>query len=130
MWDRDQPVHHSDTTSESGLSSTSSGGGSVRSTRSNGLEIQTPNGKRIIGNPSGPTIITVSGMGSNHPYDSMLFNSIDEPLEAASGVTLSSTRGGGEYLFTLCKSEILNGNILTARSFKEVWWISFERPFL
>jgi len=31
-------------------------------------------GRRIMGNPSGPTVITVNGI-----YDSILFNSVDEP---------------------------------------------------
>lgn len=84
LWDR--PMH-SDTTSESGLSSASSGIASVRSYRSNGVEINTPSGRRILGNPSGPTIITVSGaMATNYPYDSMMYNSMEEPMDGVLGV--------------------------------------------
>ena len=76
---------HSDTTSESGLSSCSSGS---CSTRSNGVEINTPNGRRILGNPSGPTIITVSAVNQRlqrehlaAQLDSMLYQSMEEPVE-------------------------------------------------
>jgi hypothetical protein len=81
---------HSDATSESGLSSSSSSG-SMCSIRSNGVEINTPTGRRILGNPSGPTIITVGGVATaathnpyhHHQFDSMLYNSMEEPVDTA-----------------------------------------------
>lgn len=113
MWERDHRHHsalaaHSDTTSESGLSDASSScSGGTASTRvaavataTNGTEVNTPRGRRILGNPTGPTIITVSGQlpavhGSNvgspvvmltpamaaQHYESMLYHSMDEPVD-------------------------------------------------
>ena len=104
MWERDgNNSKHSDTTSESGLSCSS---GSSCSTRSNGVEINTPAGRRILGNPSGPTIITVSAVSQRlqrehaHAHlaaqqlDSMLYNSMEEPVERGPVGMMASTPSG------------------------------------
>jgi hypothetical protein len=48
---------------------------------------QQAHGRRIMGNPSGPTIITVNGI-----YDSIMFNSMDEPNATSVG------HGGGQQV--------------------------------
>ncbi len=67
--------------------------------------VHTPRGRRILGNPSGPTVITVSGhlsAANNSPsaaaaaaaaaqrYESMLYHSMEEPVDS-----VSANVGGG-----------------------------------
>ncbi len=107
MWERRQSM--SDVTSESGLStaSTSCSGGGAGSV----AIVNTPQGRRILGNPIGPTVISVGKTGgspalSHHAmtpvapvvvpaavmanYDSMLFGSMDVPRRSVAAAAFDS----------------------------------------
>ncbi len=136
MWEREQQHSqlHSDTTSESGLSTSSSSacssgsGASAPSTcrasavseasrrHQQQVEVSTPRGRRILGNPSGPTIITVSGhlgsaaaassqspsaaaaLAAAQRYESMLYHSMEEPVDSVSAAAAAAGNGNSVVL--------------------------------
>ena len=91
LWDRQAD---SDTTSESGLSSTS-GCSSVKPSSYHTFveapsESGSQRGRTILGNPHGPTVISVNGVNTaaarqqqllQQQLDSMLFQSLEEPSD-------------------------------------------------
>eukprot|EP00094_Tigriopus_californicus_P001806 TCALIF_01745-PA protein Name:"Protein of unknown function" AED:0.16 eAED:0.16 QI:0/0.5/0.2/1/0.25/0.4/5/179/302 len=73
LWEGQHGI--SDTSSDSGHSGTTTTSGSSYQV------IETPQGRRILGNPNGPTVISVNGVPSTYrPFhmDSVLFPSLEE----------------------------------------------------
>lgn len=108
LWDRQA---ESDTTSESGLSSTS-GCSSVKQSSYQTFsdaasESGSQRGRTILGNPHGPTIISVNGVNPTarrqqhllqQQLDSMLFQSLEEPSDnpiMASGASSQAASASG-----------------------------------
>lgn len=74
LWEGQHGI--SDASSDSGHS------GTTTTSASSYQVIETPQGRRILGNPNGPTVISVNGVPSNYrPFhmDSVLFPSLEEP---------------------------------------------------
>ena len=82
--------------------------------------VHTPRGRRILGNPSGPTIITVSGhLGPNaaaaaaaQRYESMLYHSMEEPVDSVSASVRSAGPQAGGVNSGVNSGVVLSSDVL------------------